>query len=396
MLRAIIVGADRELKERLEHAFETTSRFELIRWVEIHPVGNDLARILRAHAPQVVFTCVEDLQKALDVTNGIEMTIPGLPVVGFGKDLDSNVLLELMKAGVREFVPVPFDFTLLLDIADRLQDQLAKAQLSFESTDLMFSFLPAKPGVGASTLALNLSVAFAAQPKTKVLLADFDLNSGLIAFMLKISGTYSVVDAANMADQLDESLWPQLVTELSNLHVLPAGRPTPGVRIQPIQIERLLTFARRLYSVICVDLSGNMEKYSIELMHESKRIFVVTTPEIPPLHLARERINFLRQVDLGDRVSILLNRYHKHSTITVAQIEDVLEAPIYEVFPNCYQSVHQSLVEARPVDPLSELGARFHSIARRVLNPATPEAPRRKKSFLERFSISPGKTSLRT
>ena len=400
MLRAIIIGVDQELTERLDVGFRATSRFQLVRAVEGYPEGNGLSRILRAHAPQVVFVGMENLEKTLAVVSGVESTVSGLPAIVFGRDLSSNVLLALMKAGVREFVPMPLQNSLLSGLADRLEDHLTKNQLAFESTDLMFSFLPAKPGVGASTLALNLSVALAAQPKTNVLLADFDLNSGLVAFMLKLAGSYSVVDAAEMAHQLDEGQWRQLVHELDQLHVLPAGRPTPGVRIQPTQLERLLAFARRLYTVICVDLSGNMEKYAIELMHESKRIFLVTTPEIPPLHLARERINFLRQVDLGDRVSILLNRMHKQSPVPVSQIEDVLESPIYEVFPNSYQAVHHSLVQAKPVSRDTELGARFHTVAKRILDPDAPDGRPRKKSFLERFAIlpgkAPGKASLRT
>ncbi|MCW5980992.1 MAG: hypothetical protein KIT09_23120 [Bryobacteraceae bacterium] len=396
MLRAIIVGADLETKEKLENAFQATARLALMRWVAHYPEKNDLSRILRAHAPQVVFTGVDDLEKALALARAIEATIPGVPVVAVGRylNLNSAVLLELMKAGIREFVPIPFENALLQSLAERVKEHLAKTQLSFDSTDLMFSFLPAKPGVGASTLALNLSVAFAAQPKTNVLLTDFDLNSGLVAFMLKLTSAYSVVDAVEMADNLDESLWPQLVNDLGALHILPAGRPTPGVRIQPVQIERLLTFARRLYTVICADLSGNLEKYSIELMHESKRIFIVTTPEIPPLHLARDRINFLRQMDLGDRISILLNRFHKQSAIPVAQIEDILETPVYEVFPNAYSSVHKSLVEARPIDVGSELGARLYATARRILAPDSTPRPL-KKRFLQGFSIMPGRNSSR-
>ncbi len=51
-------------------------------------------------------------------------------------------------------------------------------------------------------------------------------------------------------------------------------------------------------------MSGNLERYSLEIMHESKRIFLVCTPEIPSLHLAREKYLYLKQLDLGDRVGV--------------------------------------------------------------------------------------------
>jgi pilus assembly protein CpaE len=395
MLRAIIIGAEPDLAGKLEQAFEQSERFVSLRSIERYPSGQEEARIVRAYAPQVVFLCTDKLEEALRVAAAIEKTVVGVPLVAFGRDPHPQTLLQLMKAGIREYLPLPFDIRWLVELADRTQEQLEKNPLSFEFTDLLFSFLPAKAGVGSSTLALNMAVAFSRQPETKVLLADFDLNSGLIAFMLKVTSPYTLNNVVEMSADMDDSLWAQFVREKGSLHVLPAGRPDPGSHIQPAQIQRLLAFARRLYQVICVDLSGNLEKYSIELMQESKRVFLVTTPEIPPLHLARERLTLLRHLDLGDRVSVLVNRFHRSSAISVAQIQDILDAPVYATFSNNYRSVHQSLVEGRPLDEQSELGRQVLAMARRILNPDGPRPQPRKRRFLEHFALLPAKYSLR-
>ncbi len=42
-----------------------------------------------------------------------------------------------------------------------------------------------------------------------------------------------------------------------------------------------MEFMRRNYRVLCFDLSGNLEKYSLEIMHESKKIFLVCTRRSP-------------------------------------------------------------------------------------------------------------------
>lgn len=395
MLRAITIGARGEPGRALEHALEQSRHFLLARSLERYPPPLELARILRVHAPEVAFLCADDLEAALRATETIEQTVPGLPVVAFGGGVEPRTLLELMKAGVRDFLPPPFDEEALAELADRLQQQLVKNPLSLETTDLVFSFLPAKAGVGTSTLAANLAVAFSRRPDTRTLLADFDLNSGLIAFMLKLASPYALTDAAEMSANMDESLWSQFIREMDNLHVLPAGRPSPGARIQPQQIHRLLAFARRLYRVICVDLSGNLEKYSIELMHESKSIFLVLTPEIPPLHLARERLNFLRQLDLGDRVNVLLNRYHRSSPISARQIEDVLGVPVYATFANSYQAVHRALVEGKPLEENSELGRQIAATAQRILEPRSARKQPARRRFLEHFAIMPARYSLR-
>jgi pilus assembly protein CpaE len=389
MLRAIIIGAGEDTASRLNGLFRETGRFALIRETDSYPDEQELGRLIRAHAPQTVFLCVDDLSKALHCRDDIEQTVHGVPIVAFGQSSGENTLLELMKVGVRDFLPAPFRLQDLLDLADRIENQLAKHPLAVDSTDLMFSFLPAKPGVGASTLALNLSIAFSQVNNTRVLLNDFDLNSGLISFMLKLNPVYSVLDAIVRADDLDENLWPQLVSSARGVDVLPNGRPEPGVRIQPPQVHRMLAFARRQYNVICVDLSGNMEKYSIELMMESKRIFLVTTGEIPPLHLARHRMSLLRDLDLRDRINVLLNRWTKRSSISVEQVEDLLEAPVFETFPNSYEGVHRSLVAGAPVDPSTDLGRKFSGFARRIMQVGDTTAKKPKRSFLENFSLLP-------
>ncbi len=393
MLRAIIIGADDDLKRKLEGMFYETGRFGLIRSLEGYPDEHALERTMRAHAPETVFLCVDVLESALRTRTTIEQTVPGVPIVAFGRIADQDILMELMKQGVREFLPMPFESQRLLDLGDRIEERLAQNPLSIESTDLMFSFLPSKPGVGTSTLALNLSVALSRLGQTRALLTDFDLNSGLVAFMLKLGTPHSIMDAVLRSEDLDENLWPQLVARVGKLDVLPAGRPAPGVRIQPLQIQRMLNFARRQYDVMCADLSGNMEKYSIELMMESKRIFVVATPEIPPLHLARERLNFLREIDLIDRVSVLLNRWTRKSAISVSQIEDLLEAPVYDSFPNNYLGVHKALVEGKPVDENSDLGKKCQAFARRIMNPKERDRQPGKRTFLQSFSILPSKYS---
>ena len=111
-----------------------------------------------------------------------------------------------------------------------------------------------------------------------------------------------------------------------------------------------MEFMRRNYTSLCFDMSGNLERYSLEIMHESKRIFLVCTPEIPSLHLAREKYLYLKQLDLGERVSVLLNRCPKRSLISPQQIEQLLGVPIYMTFPNDYQGVQRAMTAGRWVD----------------------------------------------
>ncbi len=103
-------------------------------------------------------------------------------------------------------------------------------------------------------------------------------------------------------------------TSVGNLDVLPAEMiPRLGFRIESSQIRRILEFAQRNYDVVCVDLSGMMEKYSVDVLDHSKQIFLVCTPEVASLHLGMSKLKILRSMHLDERIGILVNRTERNS-----------------------------------------------------------------------------------
>jgi pilus assembly protein CpaE len=396
MLRGVIICPNRDLREQAEKTLGDIGGLSLIRTIDHYPNAADLARFLRAQGPNVVFLSVESVKQALATHEELESTCPGIQVVAIERTCDPQVLLEVMRAGLREFLTPPFERSLLTESLRRLQDTLEKKPVASEATDLLYSFLPSKAGVGTSTIALTTAVALSKIENTRTFLGDFDLSSGMIRFMLKLENAYSVIDAAERSADIDEQFWPQLVTKMGSLDILHAGKLNPNFRLDPIQMRNLLNFVRRNYRVICADLSGNLERYSAELMYESKRIFLVCTPEIPSLHLAREKYQYLQSLDLGGRVSILLNRCQKRPVISPAQIEDLLGLPVQMTFPNDYQCVTRALAVGRHVDLASELGRQCGALAQTMLDRKDAPAAETKKRFIEFFSIAPSRYGVET
>ncbi|MCC7175884.1 MAG: hypothetical protein IT159_11870 [Bryobacterales bacterium] len=365
----------------------------VIRILEYYPTEGELALLLRTLTPQIVFLSVESLSEAVAVARGVESHAHGVPVVAVGERSNQEVLLEMMRAGVREFLQAPFEQAPAQEALARVREAAERAPRSAGMTDKVFSFLPSKPGVGTSTVAVHLSAALARTPDTSVLLMDFDLNSGLIGFMLKLESPYSVTHAAENAFQLDDQLWRQIVSSCGALDVLPAGKINPGFRIEPAQIRSLLDFARRNYKAVCLDLSGNMEKYSVEIMRESQVVFLVCTSELPSLHLAREKLNFLRSMDLGDIVQVVLNRVGKREVVSAQEVEKLLGQPVFSAFPNDYKGIHEALATGKSVKWDADLGRRFLSAAQAILSGQT-RVEREKPRFVEYFSLVPARYTL--
>jgi pilus assembly protein CpaE len=338
---------------------------------------------VRALAADILFIDFGSMAKGLEIIQTLETEGSPLQIVGFDRKLDPAVLRETRRAGVREFLAEPFEARTVIETLASIKAQLDKRPAVYHSTDQIFTFLPSKAGVGASTIAANVSAALARRANTHVLLADFDLSSGMLRFMLKLTNEFSVPDALERSADVDENLWPQLVTSIGGMDVLHAGRLNPNYRIEPAQIISLMAFMRRTYQVLCFDLSGNLEKYSLELMQESKRILLVCTGEIPSLHLAREKMAFLKEQGLSARVGVVLNRMHKHPLFSKDQVEDLLGVPVLRVFANDYQAVNRAVENGKLLEPDSELGRSFTEFAAQLLNQPAAKTEPAKRRFLE-------------
>jgi len=385
LLRSIIISADAELAERLEAAATLTGEISVNRVLDRYPTVIDLVRTLRAHAPDILFLNFESFEKAQEVVSFVEKQADGVQVIGFHRRCDAKILRETMRLGVREFLSDPFERALLMESIGHMKALLERKPTSYDATTQVFSFLPSKAGVGTSTLALNVGAALAKRPNTRVLLSDFDLNSGMMRFLLNLRNEFSVIDAVEHSMHIDENLWPQLVTTMGQLDVLHAGRVNPNLRIEGTQIRNLVEFMRRNYNALCFDLSGNLEKYSIELMQESKRVMLVVTPEIPSLHLAREKLHFLRGFDLESRVVVVLNRCHKKPLFSKEQVEELLGLPVVQSFANDYNGITKAMTAGTWIDQESEMGKQFAEFAQSLLE--RKGTAKESKKFLEYLSI---------
>jgi pilus assembly protein CpaE len=398
MLRGIIISPDRELAVQLDDLLSQVGIVGVLRKLDRYPSTLDLQRTLRAHAPQIVFLSLASVEHAITTAQAIESTSQGIQVITINQGTNPQALLELMRVGIREFLAAPFKVDELIDAIGRISENLRRNPIASFESEYIYSFLPAKPGVGASTIAMNLASAAAKLGNCKTVLVDLDLNSGMQRFMMKLDNEFCITDAAENSFKMDEALWPQLVTSIGDLDVLHSGRLNPGYRIEPSQMRHLASFLRRYYRLVAIDLSGNMEKYSIEIMEDSRRIYLITTAEIASLHLARERFNYLKSLDLHDRIELVLNRSNRRSAIDTKAIEDLLGVPVKVALPNDYQGVSRALAVGKPVDSKSELGREFQKLAYALVEREPPQGdapPKAKQTALSGIlSMLPGKGGL--
>jgi len=386
MLRTMIIGPDAKQAQQLEKALGAlANELTIGRILHNYPDEGELVRALRTHAPEVIFLSFEKSDFAVKVVERVAQEVEGIQFVAYHRDCDPVTLREIMRAGVRELVAEPFELSALLESLRNVKTLVDQKPPLYTAKGRIYSFLPAKAGSGATTMALNLSAALSHVPNTKVLLSDLDLSSGILRFLLKIRNEHAIMEVLDHMNELDENLWQQLVTTVAEVDVLHSGPMNPNVRVEPQQIHDIAQFWLRNYDVVCVDLSGNLERYSMEILRDSQQVFMVCTPEVPSLHLTREKLAFLKTLDLDSRVAIVLNRVSKQSLLTPQQVQDVLGVPVMYSFVNDYQVVNAATRAGEFVDPKSKLGMQFSELAASLLNRPRVETTSKRK-FLEFLS----------
>ena len=98
----------------------------------------------------------------------------------------------------------------------------------------------------------------------------------------------------------------------------------------------------------------------------------------------------MKNIDLGDRVRILLNRSQKRTAIEPQQIEDLLGIPVLLTLPNDYQSVSRALTAGKHVDSSSDLGRQFTKLANILFEKKGAPPIEKNRRFVEYFNLFPG------
>ena len=390
-MRALLIGPNQTINHGLAAALAGCTDVRILRQIEEYPLPDDLLRIIRSRRPEVLFLSVDDFPRFEVLAAALDNAMPGLPLIGFGTGGDLlNLIPKLMHLGVREFVGVPI-------APDQLRQAIAStaAQLSRHPAPVvhladLYAFFPAKPGVGSSTIAISTSCALAHELGVQTILLDCDLAAGVTKFLLKLGDTSSIVNALEHADNLDEDMWSQMIGHWDGLDVLHAGELDPPATLTSASLDQVLGIARAQYDTICADLASSMDPFSIQIMREARRIFLVTTPEVVPLHMAADRLRHLTELGLADKVSLLLNRKNPMRWgLPDSEVERLVGMPIAHRFANDYPVVQNAILDGTPVSHRSSLGHSILDLARSLMpdHSSRIARPAEHRKFLEFFHV---------
>jgi len=287
-------------------------------------------------------------------------------------------IIEVMKAGVAEYLVTPIDTKVLHNAIEDVRAKLANdGKIAHGSA---YSFISSKGGLGASVIAVNAAYSMAQKKETSVALFDFSLQSGDASTMLDVIPETTISDLVKNFHRMDASFLSAAMTKaFKRLDFLAA--PTSPDDCQGINGEHtaaIIELGKKLYDHLLIDCSSmQINDCSLSAFNASEKIFVVIDLSVPAIRNAARLCELLEKHRIPtSKIEIIASRFIKGGTLTLAEVEKTLERRVSWLFPNDFKSVISSINKGIPLmkfNPGCPLARNLASFAEMLTKPQPNE-----------------------
>jgi pilus assembly protein CpaE len=344
-----------------------------------------LIQRLESLRPEVVLLDITQLPLPLEeAVRAVHTALPDSMLVALDTTAQPETILTAMRVGANEFLYPPLGDNLRKAV-ERRAGIRPRPRESVRPPGKVVGFLSAKGGSGASTIACHVAAELGRASALRAecgLLADLDLESGIVGFLMKVKSPYTILDAAQNLQRLDMSYWKALVSsEWPGLEIVAAPAsyskdPVPGE-----SLAKILAFARAHYPWTIVDLGCNLNPATITVLDEVADIYLVTTLEVPSLHQAKQAVRTLIDAGFKNRLRIILNRTPQRPDVSPEELERILGLPIDTMLPNDYYALYDAFCKGKLLPPGSHLSRQLAGFALRLVGAPVETVEKGKRRF---------------
>jgi pilus assembly protein CpaE len=339
-----------------------------------------------------------DLDAALAFTAGERFDRPALGVVLVRRRVDTSVLTQALRSGIREVVAAD-DLNAVRDACGR---SLAVSRSIRGGGDpnsaiagslgQLVTVFAAKGGCGKTTVATNLAAALAQGGKNRVCVVDLDLAFGDVAIVMQLFPARTIADAVGLA-ALDESAVRSLLTPHSaglDMIVAPL-EPGAAESISASLVSNLLRVLKTMFDYIVVDTPPAFTDHVLAAFDQSDHLVLLATLDIPALKNLKLTLETLETLTYPrDRWHVVLNRSDAKVGLSLGDVTKTLRTDIAGEIPSSRAvpaSINRGvpIVLDQPGHAVSQAIKKFAQSAIVVRPAAPPEALRRDRRGLHRF-----------
>jgi pilus assembly protein CpaE len=251
----------------------------------------------------------------------------------------------------------------------------------------------AKGGVGTTTIACNLAVDVRRQTQHKTLLADLDMDAGLVNFFMKSEARYSVMNSASHSHHTDTSCWEGIVAQSgSGLHIARSPGRMGATKVSDLdRVRHLITLWSGSYQWILLDL-GRLNAFSLGLLDRVDELLLVSTTNAPALHEAKRLITTLQEAGFReDRLRLVVNQFGNRNGYEESDLDGLFGIPVYAKLPCAAQELHRAGANPNQLGEDNEFRGHIARLARKVAglpNKQSKSKVSQMFSFADRFRKS--------
>jgi pilus assembly protein CpaE len=340
---------------------------------------NILVTELSLDDPASTFSRIEELAE----------TSPGTAVCLTANGADPALLLKVLRAGIKEFLPQPLDPEDVGAAFGRLKEHFAAIQAAAGGRrGQVLCVLGGKAGIGTTTLAVNLASMLHAAPGDRaVAIVDLNLRGGDVTTFLDMSVLRGLHDIDSELGRLDDTYLSSIISRhTSGLHVMPLGEVELGGGYVTAEcVERTLEIMKGMFDLIVVDCGSLPESAVQAALQNANQVIIVSSVTVPVVRRTKrilaELPNMAELLEAG-RLSLVLSQCAARDQALIDDVSRTLGLRAVCEIPHDHDAVVQAINDGLPV----YFSAPKHSISRAVESLASEfwRAPEqiKSKSFL--------------
>jgi len=367
MFRVLSATQDAGLTDRLVEALDGVASVVLTE-PSLHALRDAIANV----RPDLIVVDVDDSQRAVNeaciAIHALLEADPMHPIVAIGNDTAAATVLQVMRAGARDFIG--------RDSANDTTRRQIVAQLnrltreSRPASGKLVVITSGQPNDGESLFAINYAV-LRAQQAENVLLIDFHLPATLAGAALDIELNYTVRDAVNDLSRLDRTLLSSALGKHreSGLYVLPLAAVSDNmIDLTGASILSLMTTLRTMFCEIVVNFGGLRHSgLATELLSVASQSFLVSSQHFTSVKACRELLARLApDAPARSRMVLAVTHYLNEIHLTDAQIASTLGIGRSVRIPDARAALANSLNKGVPLvidQPHSAFAKALHALS---------------------------------
>jgi pilus assembly protein CpaE len=309
----------------------------------------------------------------------------GTNIIALGEINDVAYYCSLIEAGASDYLVKPL-------AAETLEAALGRATAAASPREdaapagRLVTFIGARGGVGASTIALNTAWVMAEEAGRRTVLLDLDLHFGASAINLDVEPGRGLREALENPDRIDALfLSSAIAAKTDRLHVLTAEEPLEdGAVPDPDALARLIAELRGAFDCVVVDLPRHAAHTFAAALEDADEIVVVSDLTLVGVRDTARLLAMAGDASPEAGVRIAVNRAGgRDGQITRREFERGIERPIDFAIPADAKLAANAANAGRPLAeilPRARMLKPVRTLAEMVAppDPADTAAPKRR------------------